>query len=125
MTTYEEETTIAYISFRIYRNQTVDAILFCIGTGAAHSYIGDKALERIFCLPVHRTIPGKDFKRDFIFNGSFTRLIEMVELTLPTLQSTLDVFLLLDLVYVEIPTLLRHNDRDGNNSLIANAANHL
>ena len=45
---YEDETTITYLSFPIYQVHAVDLVLFFVNTGAPHSCIGDKALERIF-----------------------------------------------------------------------------
>ena len=47
LTMYEYETTIAYISFMIYKVHTVDPILFSVDTCASHSCIGEKALEKI------------------------------------------------------------------------------
>ena len=53
---YEDETTINYISFPIYQVHTVDPILFCVDTGASHSCIVDKALEKIFRHSERRSI---------------------------------------------------------------------
>ena len=44
---YEDVTTITYKSFPIYQVHTVDPMLICVDTGALHSCIGDKAIERI------------------------------------------------------------------------------
>ena len=49
----------------------------------------------------------------------------MVKLMLPTAGCTLDVPVILDTVYVEIPHLLGLDVLDGNNLVFDNVTNHL
>ena len=70
---YEDETTITYISFLIYQVQTINPMLFCVDTGAPHSCIVNKALERIFRHSERRYISAIDSKRDFKFGNTLVR----------------------------------------------------
>ena len=88
---YENETTITHISFSIYQVHSVDPMLFCVDTSAPHSFIGDKALERIFRHSGRKSVPIIDSKPDFKFGETLVRLRSAVELLLPTPVFTLEI----------------------------------
>ena len=77
---HADETNITYISFLIYQVHTVDLMLFCVDTGAPHTCIQDKELEKIFRHFGRRSIPIRDSKRDFKFGDTLVRSRRMVEL---------------------------------------------
>ena len=100
-------------------------MLFCADTGAPHSWIGDKALERIVRHSGRRSIPIIDFKREIKLGNILVRSRGMVELMLPTPGSSFDIPVILDVLDVEIPPLPELNVLDGNNLLVDNVTNHL
>ena len=125
LTMYEGDTTITPITFPIYQVHTVDSLLFCVDTGAPHSRIGDKALERISRSSWAYIYPRNRFKRDLKFGDTLVRSIGVVELMLPTCGYKLDIPVILDVVDVEIASLLGPDVLDGNNLLVDNVTNHL
>ena len=106
LTMYEDKTSITYMLFPTYQVHTVDLMLLCVDTGASHSCIGDKALERIVSHSGCRSIPIIDSTREFRFGDKFVRSRGIVELMLPTSRSTYDIPFILDVVDVKIPPLL-------------------
>ena len=122
---YEEETILTHISFPVYQVHTVDSMLFCVDTDASHSCIGDKTLERIVCHSGRVSIPVIDYKHDFKHGDTLVRSRGMVKLMLPTLRSTIEIPFILDVVEIEIPTLLGLDVLDRNNLLVHNMTNHL
>ena len=68
--TYEDETTITYISFPIYQAHKIDSILFCVYSGAPQICIGNKKLERTVRHSGGKSIPIMDSKRDLKFGDT-------------------------------------------------------
>ena len=100
-------------------------MLFCVHTGAPHSCIGDKALERIVCHSRHRYIPIIDSKCNFKSGDTLIRSRGMPEHMLSTLGSAFDIPVILHVLDVEIPELLGLDVLDGNNLLVDNVTNNL
>ena len=67
------------MSFLTYEFQAVDHLLLCVDTGAPHSCIGEKAVERIVFHPGYKSIPLIDSKRDFKFSDKLLKSREIVE----------------------------------------------
>ena len=98
-TTYEDETTITYISFPIYKVYIVNPVIFCVDTAPMHSCIADKELEKIVAHSGRKSIPIIDSKCDFKISDILVGPVGMVELVLPTPGSTLDITIILGLWY--------------------------
>ena len=84
-------------------------MLFCVDTGAPHSCIGEKIFERIVHHSGCRSFPIIDSKHNFKFGDTLVRSRSILELMLPTPEST----------------LLGLEVLDGNNLLVNNLTNHL
>ena len=121
----EDETIKTYISLPIFQIHKLDPLLFCIVISALHSCIGDKALERIVCHSARRPNTIIDSKHDFIFGDTLVRSTGKVELILPKHGYTFDISVILDVVDVEISTLLGLKVQDGNNLLVDYVTNDL
>ena len=95
---------INYISSLIYQVHTVD-LLLCFLLIPLHKIPASQTrnFKRIFRHSVRKSIPVIDSKRYFKFSYGMVRQRAMIELMLPTLGSKLDMPLLLDIAYVEIP----------------------
>ena len=100
-------------------------MLFSVDTGAPHSCIGNKALERTFHHSERIFISVIGSKRDFKFSETEERWRGMVEPLLPTPGSTLDISVILDVVDVEIPPMLGLDILDRNSLLFDHVTNHL
>ena len=66
-------------------------MIFYADTGAPHSCIEDNELKRIIRHSERRTISVIDSERDFKFGDTLLRSRGIVELTLPTPGSALDI----------------------------------
>ena len=109
----------------VYQVHTVDPMLLFVDTGAPHSCIRDKALERNVWDSWRRSIPINDSIWDFKFSDSLARSRSVVELMLETPGSTPDTLVIFDVVDVDIPVFLGINILDRNNLLVDSVTNHL
>ena len=96
--TYEDETTITYTSFLMHQVHTVITMVFCVDTGAPHSWIGGKALERIFSHSGRVSIPIIDSKQDFRFGYTLVSSRGAVELILHISVSMIYIPIVLDVL---------------------------
>ena len=121
----EEESTITYISIPIYQIHVVNPVIFCVDTEAPYSYIGNKALERIFRQSRRWMAPIKHSNQDFKFGNTLVWLKVLIERILRTPVTTPDNPILLDLVDVEISALQGLDVLDGSELLVNNVTNSL
>ena len=65
------------------------------------------------------------FQTNLKFGDTLVRSRGMMELMLPTPESTLDISVIIDVIDVEIPALLVQDVLDGKNLLVDIVTNHL
>ena len=125
LTTYEDESITTYIFIAMHQVHNINPMKFCLDSWSPHSFIGDKALERIFGQSGSKSFPIIDSRRDFKFRDTLFKSRGMVELMLPRTESTLDIPVLLDFVDVKMPALVGLDVHDCNNFFVDNVTNHL
>ena len=100
-------------------------MLFCINTGAPISCTGNQTLKRIVQLAGRKSIPMIESERDFLFGYTMIRSKCMIELILPTPESLRDILILMDVVDVDIPSLLGLDVLDFKNLIVDKITEHL
>ena len=103
--TYKDDIFITCISIPILQAHAINLMRFCVDTGAPHSFIRNKELERAVRHSGCRYITAIDSKQDFKFGDTLVRKTGMVERMLPKPGSNLDIPVILDVPYVNIPDL--------------------
>ena len=122
---YNNDRTMTFTPIPTYQVHTMDPILFCVDTGAPMSSIRNKTFKRIVQCVGRRYISMIESDGQFKLGGIVIRSKRIVELFLSTPEYVQDIPILLDIVYVNVPTLLSLYVLDGTNLFVDNAFGHL